>query len=365
MALRNNPRISNSMRRKILRLAKKQGYTPDPVVSTLMNQLRTPRHRRLSEKLAYLTFWPTAYGWRRTNINETRYFQGACDLAAARGYEVEHFWAKEPGLTGARLSKILYARGIRGVLLAPLQKGPGHVSLEWDRFACAAVSVTIPKTRIHRASHDYYHGMMMALRTLKHRGYRRIGFANSRRFSRRINHAWLSSFLTYQYHTPEDQRVPPLLVDGWVQASFGRWVEKHGLVEPARHKDETDWRRDEFARWLDRWRPDAIVSNTDHPWAFAQALGHKIPQDIGFVQLHKLFDDDPFAGIDRLPKLVGAATADLVIGQLQNNEIGLPAFSKTVLIEGVWSEGPSIRQAPSTGDGTSRSAALAAVPTWP
>jgi len=34
------------------------------------------------------------------------------------GFNLEHFWLGEPGLTHGRLSRILYSRGINGVIIA-------------------------------------------------------------------------------------------------------------------------------------------------------------------------------------------------------------------------------------------------------
>src|SRR5687768_9296979 len=57
LALRNHPRIPLSTRNRILAIAKKTGYTRDPLVSTLMTQLRSSRKARTVEKLAMLTWW--------------------------------------------------------------------------------------------------------------------------------------------------------------------------------------------------------------------------------------------------------------------------------------------------------------------
>lgn len=337
MALRNHPRISAATKQRLLAIAKENGYVPDPLVSTLMNKLRTARKERSAEKLAYLTFWDRADNWRQ-NVNELAYFEGACERAAQLGYEIEHFWARDPAIRSERLSRILYTRGIRGVLLAPLPLRPGHVSLDWRHFACAAVSLTVLKPGLHRASHDYHRGMILALRMLKRHGCCRIGFANSMLFDQRVNHGWLSGFLTYEHQLPVEQRIPPLLVDGWtrnVEAPFDSAV---GRADPHRNA---------FAQWLERWRPDAIVSNTEHPYVIALSLGLRVPRDLAYVSLHRLRDSDPWAGIDRRPRRIAAAAVDLVAGQLQSNEFGLPECPKMVTIEGVWRDGPSVRNGPS------------------
>jgi LacI family transcriptional regulator len=49
------------------------------------------------------------------------------------------------------------------------------------------------------------------------------------------------------------------------------------------------------------------------------------------------------AGIDQNANLVGEAAVDLLIGQLQRNERGLPDYPKTTLVGGTWVDGASVR----------------------
>lgn len=341
LALRNHPSIPEATKTRILKLAKEHGYVPDPLLSTLMNHLRTSRKNREVEKLAYFSFWDTPNDWRKCP-KESAYFAGACEQAAEMGYEIEHFWAKEPGVTNARLSRILYTRGIRGVILGALPRHLGHLSLNWNHFSCVAMGLTVVKPAMHRVSHAYHDGMTLTLRTLKHYGYKRIGYVNSTIFDQRVKHGWLEAFLGFQHYIPTKQCVPPLLVSEWgyqqhTTEGFAKSpdIGLHALVGAR-------WNPDKFIKWLKQYRPDAIVSTTAHPLAFARELGLRVPEDIGFASLHRLLDSDPWAGIDRLPKTIGAAAVDLVIGQLQNNKFGLPEHAKTVLIEGVWRDGPTI-----------------------
>jgi len=69
-----------------------------------------------------------------------------------------------------------------------------------------------------------------------------------------------------------------------------------------------------------------------------QKLGYRVPLDIGYANLD-LTDGMPFSGIDQLPDEVGGAAVDLVAGQLQNNELGLPIHARTVQFDGLWKNG--------------------------
>lgn len=316
MALRNHPRLSEETRERVLKLAKEHGYTPDPLTSTLMNQLRTARKRRSVEKLAYLTFWNSPEEWRKSG-NDVCWFEGTCERAEALGYEIEHIWAREPGMNAARLSKILYTRAIRGVVIAPLLRSSGHLSLDWRHFAVATISFTVVKPGLHRAAHFHHNGMIQALRRLKHLGYRRVGLANLADQIERVNHGWLAGYLVYTRALRHRDQVPPLLQKGWNEKKF--------------------------AEWVDRYKPDAIVSNTQDPLHSLKKLGYRVPADIAYASLDRQREDDLWAGIDQLPRTVAASAVDLVSAQLQRNEFGLPDCPKTVHLDGIWRDGATVQ----------------------
>jgi LacI family transcriptional regulator len=333
LALRNHPSIPPVTRERIQELARDAGYRCDPLVAGLMTQLRVSRTRRTVEKLAYLTNWNSAWEWQKSS-NERHYYQGACRRASELGYDLEHFWTREPGMTQSRLSKILYTRGIRGVVIAPLLRARGHLSLDWKHFAVAAVSHTVYKPDIHRATHYHHSGMIMALRNLKHRGYRRIGLANLIDQDERVNHGWLAAYLLH-YHANPHRQVPPLMITGWKSDQFKDWVRKHS--------------------------PDVVLSNTDDPYWLLQELGYRVPQDIGFANLD-VNETMPFSGIDQSPEEIGAVAVELVTRQLQNNEFGLPKLAQTVHIDGHWRDGETTVKSKTSAGSVSPPASKLSVP---
>lgn len=320
LALRNHPSLPADTRARIQKFAAAQGYKQDPVVSTLMAQLRTARVKRSVERIAYVTTWDTRDGWRQPG-NENNFFLGAAERAAKLGYELEHIWAREPGLTTARLSKIFYTRAIRGIILAPFGNPRSHITMEWKYFATSAISHTLVRPLVHRASHGHYNGMFIALRHLRHHGYRRIGFATRLEQSERVSNNWLAALLVYQQSIPEAQRVPPLL---------SPVPTKAGMDAAA------------FEQWYLAHKPDVVISNLINPLHLLQKMGLRVPEDVGYASLDLLLKDDPWSGVDQQAMEVGSSAVDLVVTQLQNNEFGLPKYPKTVYMDGLWREGNTL-----------------------
>jgi LacI family transcriptional regulator len=315
LALRNHPRISPAMRDKILAIAKRTGYTRDPLVSTLMTQLRSSRKVRTVEKLAMLTWWDTP-GARQTSRGRALH-DGIYGRARHLGYEIEEFWAREPRMTLSRLGRILHARSIRGLIFMSMLHARGRVSMEWKHFASAVVGHTILKPGLHHATHGNFHGMVLTLRNLKRLGYTRVGYVNVIEQDDMSNNVWLSAYMGYQYRVKPEDVIPPLLTHAWDKRRLEAWITRH--------------------------RVDAVVSNMPEVTDLLRQIGLRVPADIGFSSLDCLPSEDVCAGIDLRRGEIGAKMVDLVVEQLQNNEFGLPAVPKTVTIEAVWCDGNTLK----------------------
>jgi hypothetical protein len=155
------------------------------------------------------------------------------------------------------------------------------------------------------------------MRNLKHLGYQRIGFTSLTNHSERANQGWLAGYLTCQYRQPQKMKIPPLIISQWDQKKFSGWLEKY--------------------------KPDAVVSNIAEPLSSMQQLGYRVPQDIGYASLDRMRLTDPYAGIDQLRAQINMAAVDMVASQLENNQFGLFEHPRTVQIDTVWRDGPTVR----------------------
>src|ERR1044071_1034530 len=143
MSLANNPRISAATRERIQAIAKRLGYHPNPYVSTLMRIRRQGKPLKDKPVLALVCAQRTADGWRtHASLTIRQMREGAFERATFRGYRAQEFWLHRDGMSNERFSEMLYARGIRGLLLSPLAEGDPTPALHWDYFA--AVSLSVP-----------------------------------------------------------------------------------------------------------------------------------------------------------------------------------------------------------------------------
>ena len=321
LALRNSPRITPALRKRVRSAARRAGYHPDPRISKLMAHLRTIRTTAVREALGFITAWPTRNGWRTDHY--VRFFDGAARRAHEAGYILSEFWLNEPGMTSPRISRILRSRGIRGLVLCSLPHIGGRLDLDWKYFACVTKGLSVQYPPVHRVISSHYEDMHLVLEQLARRQYHRVGLVLGEALSARVDRAWLASFLLHQNDVPKGDRVAPLIIGAHVTG-------------PVAQKD--------FVRWFTTHRPDVILFSDQPVRTWLDQLRVSVPGAVGLVHLDWSPSQEPLAGLDSDPELLGEAAIDLLHGQLLANELNLPKHEKIVAVRGHWIEGTSVRR---------------------
>lgn len=316
LALRDHPRIPPATRQRICALAEQLGYRPNPLVAALMQSRRSGRKVK-HVAIAYVTTYPTRYGWRPAHHARPDFFPGADARARELGYQLEHFWLAEPGMTPARFCDILTARGISGVILGRLPPGLHEIELRWPRYSCVALGMTLHAPRLHHVTEHHFDTATQAMLQCRARGYRRVGFAfTDANDSPAVGDRWLGAYLMQQLQSPARERLP---VCPGAPASAAQ-----------------------FAAWFKRHRPDAILVNHAPPvHAWLRSLGQEVPRDVGLVELED-HPDEGSSGVYYDPGKVGALAVEMVVGLMHRNEKGIPANPHEVLLSGEWSEGRTL-----------------------
>ncbi len=313
-ALRGHPSIPADTRQRIESIALSAGYKPDPLISALLER-RYKRKVREVDVIAYVTT-QKEHLWRKSYFH-SRAFQGAEEQAVKRGYRLEHFPLSAPGVTARQLSRILYHRGIRGVLIAPLGHPYQRINLAWEHFACATIGYSLIRPSLHRACPHYFHNMLLALRSLRHMQCRRIASSLTDNMSKR-NGQMLLAAITLHWQLYSKVAFPLFNASAFAgreeaRAAIGQWLEKQRVD----------------AVFGVGALPDLLLSPT--PLA---------PEGVILAAMGKPAGQHSWPVLDEMPEMVGAAAVDIIIGQIQRNELGIPEHPKVVMVEGQWVPAP-------------------------
>jgi LacI family transcriptional regulator len=318
LALRDHPRISLPVRRRIQAIAKRLGYSINPLVAALMQSRRSGAPvKHLT--IAYVTNYPTRFGWRPPHHDRPDFFPGAAQRAKDFGYKLEDFWLAAPGMTPKRFCDILSNRRIHGLIIGRLPPGQHQLDLLWERFSCVALGMTLRSPLLHHVTENHFNAAWRSVQECLDRGYKRIGFVYSEADdSPRVGDRWLSAYLGQQSKLPAENRLP---VCPQVPATA-----------------------ESFQEWFRATRPDALLVTHARPvlkWLKQMRL--RVPDDVGLVDLASDHPELGCAGVYHDPAVIGRVGVEMLIGLMHRNETGVPVHQHEVLLNGEWRPGVTLR----------------------
>lgn len=329
LALRNHPRLPETTRERIKKLAERMGYRPDPFLQALVAYRGKTTPRRNPPTLAYVTNWDTRWGWKKVTAHPD-FFAGALSKANELGFNLDHFWMREPGLTHVRLSGILEARGINGMIIASHQRETDvALHFEWSHFSAVKIDYFPHQPELHNVTNNQCGIVRLAMQRVMALGYRRIGFVMHRGWDHSVDHLWTAGFLCEQANLPESERIPIYLfpeaepVEAWMAES-----KSHVVAPPA-----------SFEKWFKKYKPEVIISKASFVQPRFADMGLRVPRDVAFVDVFLESNDGHTAGVRQNHDTVGELAVEILAGQLHHNKYGVPEIPTTTYVEGTWFDG--------------------------
>jgi LacI family transcriptional regulator len=336
LALRNHPRLPMTTRQRLQGLARQMGYAPDPFLRALVAYRGKKMARRHPPTLAYVTNWGTRWGWKHVTAHP-QFFSGAQVKAQELGFKLEHFWLREVGMTPARLSGMLYARGINGVIVASHGREWGDVlQFDWENFSAVKIDYFPHRPALHNVTNNQCDIIRLAMQKLIGAGYRRIGFVMHRGWDHAVDHLWSAGFLCEQQALAPGERIPMHLfpekepVERWLNESKTDVVVEHTA----------------FARWFAKYKPQVVISKESFVMASLKKLELRIPRDVAFVDVFLEEFGGRKAGVRQNHETVGALAVEILAGQLQHNKFSVPEVPTTTYVEGTWFDGSTCPMTP-------------------
>ncbi len=318
LALRNHPRISDATKEKVREAAERLGYRRHPMLSALMANLNQARQPTAAVPLAAI------YTHELEDIKSNSYhlkaWKGMERRASELGFKLERFHLDQKKMTGKRLTQILTTRGISGIIVPPLMKAGGHLNINWDEFSVVAIGYSMLSPNMHRVCPDQYRGIRLALRELKHLGYKRPGLLLNKQSDLRTLHLWSSGFYGFEHSQKSRGIIPVLECDE---------VEEKALL-----------------KWYKKYTPDVIISSDLNIIDPLHELGLDFPKDVGLVTLSRYEAGGGVAGIDQNAEALGAAAVEQLVQLMYYNERGVPDMPRVIQIPSTWGKGKSIKKQP-------------------
>lgn len=216
---------------RVRQVIEAMGYHPDPALSALAAYRTNQAGSGHGNVLAFL------------DCDGTRYSEmvlaGVKQEASWLGYAVESFRLPEEMAARRRLGRLLFHRGVHGVLVGPSDVPWQFEGWDWSQFAAVSIGALVHEPALHAVAMDYFQGAMDGARVLRERGCRRIALAVEGPLETRTNHRWTGGYSAWCGGVGQ----PPLYLDPKQSAATViKWVRRqrvdgvltiHGTVQQA------------------------------------------------------------------------------------------------------------------------------------
>jgi DNA-binding LacI/PurR family transcriptional regulator len=319
LALRNDPRLRPETRERIQAVALEMGYRANATVAALMAELRASRTATYQATLGLINA-SSERDWLKTFNTFRAWITGALRRATQLGYGLDDFWLFEPGISPGRLASILTSRNIRGVVIAGVMdhhRLPPGLEEIWKRFPCVVLGVRVTQPALHCATNDQYATALDATEQVLKLGYRRPGLVVETQVDANVDSRFSAGFAVVQNRLPRAQRLPVCDFDRTKPAIFEAWFKKH--------------------------RPDVILGLHEEVKDWLAAMKVRVPRDVGLVHLDRTVDMEGWTGMNQSNDLVGMTAIDIIVGQIHRNEVGIPPFARSLMVESAWVAGATVR----------------------
>ncbi|HKK17247.1 MAG TPA: LacI family DNA-binding transcriptional regulator [Opitutales bacterium] len=307
LALRNHASIPEATRKRVRKAAAAVDYRPNPRVGELMSHVRQNRALdQLKESVAL--YWADL---GEPEVRKRPYLEdfeaGARESLQASGYGLTCFY-QDAERSPAQLEKMLAARGVRGLLLAPLMRST-RCELDWDwrNFSAIIAGSALWSPHFNRVQFHHFAEMGIILDHLKAKGWEKIGLVIDSLLEERSQHAILGGF--------------------------------YGALDPdlprraACFEAEADDRA-AFLSWLNGFRPDALI--VAYPKALEWIEEAEASPHIVLRAVQEGPEGCAYPGINQSYRRLGQTAAYQLVGQLQRNEVGVSEQPLQSLIIGDW-----------------------------
>ncbi len=315
LALAGQACVSPETRLRIETIARNLGYQPDPYLSGLSAYRKRVRPAHYHGNLAWLSNYPLGRSWRESVVFRG-YFDGAAARAQQLGYQIEEHCLCTEAMTSQRLARILRARNISGLLLAPQPEAGQRIDFHFEQFSAVTFGYTLGFPQLHVVAMQQFRSMETAFRKLIALGYTRPGLALPLESDKRSDRNWSASFWSEQRTLPTRNRLPLLL---------------HQKLN-----------KEMFLRWVERYHPDVVLTIGPklHNWLLE--AGIKVPEEVGIALLTVPDRSSIYSGIWENPQIIGAKAVEFLIDLIHRGDCGVPEVPLCHLVAGTWRDGRTV-----------------------
>ena len=317
LALRHSTRVSKVMGERIREHAEAIGYRRDPILSALAEY----RHRKSCTIVRGAIAWLNAWSHpdeMRTYPEIERYWRGANAAASEWGYRLEEFRLGTE-LAPERLHQVLETRNVSAILLPPQFNPMAWTGFPWENYSVVGLGRCDRGPKCHQVLPGAATNVEMALRKIREKGYRRIGFMTGPSILRHAGYCMEDSLPVARKDSPAGEELPLLDLTGVagprIPATIANWIRANDI--------------------------EAVLTNDHSLGRLVEKAGFAVPGEVALATLSR-GKGGQFAGIDPELEEIGRTGIQMLDSFMRDSSRGPQRLLRQVAIEGTWIDGDSL-----------------------
>jgi LacI family transcriptional regulator len=311
LALRNQPKLNAATRERIRKIAVELGYRPDPMLDLFNLHRRTLAPPRAAGAIAFVSDLPNPAALARSERHEM-IFSAAREEAKRMNFALELFLVGPAQLSASRLSRVLQARGITGILLGALSPATRSLDIDWSKFCVVGIESMQVEPSVDNVSTDYCQAARLCALQLWQRGKRKVGFIVASSLGAELEGQLRAGYLIETYAKNPAEITPFFRLDEEGEDGGG------------------------LSEWIASGRLDAVVGCGVNVPGLAARIQSGVSGRLTWSSIDIRNARSGCPGVPALHGDLGRRAVELLIMRLQINLLGLPANPATTFFPVEW-----------------------------
>ena len=321
LAMRGSARISPEKTKEINTIAKRLGYTRDPMMSALCAYRDNTRPKKQGANINFLQFGDKPMPMNTEGAVSRDFWAGALQATQTLGYNLNCLWAGDLSLTPKRMQEILISRGVAGLIFYQSNCPIDHVRPILDKFSLLWLGDGPKDASLHCVRINRFSSMHMVWEKLSNMNYQSAGLILAEHSLNQNYGEWEAAHKHYQH----------------------KYVGKPHYIPPLTFMSNQDCDPKLLNAWIKQWKPQVIVSAFSNIYPLLKELNYSIPKDIGYVSLSTK-SKSGISGIDQQSETIAQTGVRLLDQLICNRELGVPPHQQIIETNGRWNPGKTLSQ---------------------
>ncbi len=316
LALRGERGIPERTRQRIEKIAALLGYAPDPMLSALSSYRKSNRPAAYQANIGWLASHPLG---TKDYAGFSHYFDGAQLRAQQLGYVLDEISLLDYDKDFRRLKRLLEARNITGLILAPSRTAGDMFPFDLSRYSVVRFGYSYVSPVSNTVANTQFRTVLIAMEKVVALGYRRIGIVLTEVVDQRTSWHFLGGYLAGQHLIARENWLAPFYDN-----------QKGNLAQ-------------KVFDWILREKVDCLIG-AGYVGLYHDLikLGLDMPGKVGYADTQLGENETFFSGIHQNDRQIGVAAVDLLVGMMHRSDVGIPAIPSHLLIEGSWRDGKTL-----------------------